>query len=153
MKDFNIKKLTSQRLFLPVFCLVLVLLVNIMTTPDFFSISIRDGILYGYIIDIINRASELVILAIGMTLVTRAAIHLGLCPEATLPKLVNLLREYGLPTETDYPAADLLAKMLSDKKRAGDTISLVVPTGWGKSQLYPVPVSQLPVWLDRGLGK
>lgn len=79
-----------------------------------------------------------------MTLVTRAAIHLGLCPEATLPKLVNLLREYGLPTETDYPAADLLAKMLSDKKRAGDTISLVVPTGWGKSQLYPVPVSQLP---------
>lgn len=91
--------------------------------------------------------------AIGMTLVTRAAIHLGLCPEATLPKLVNLLREYGLPTETDYPAADLLAKMLSDKKRAGDTISLVVPTGWGKSQLYPVPVSQLPVWLDRGLGK
>ena len=68
-------------------------------------------------------------------------------------KLVNLLREYGLPTETDYPAADLLAKMLSDKKRAGDTISLVVPTGWGKSQLYPVPVSQLPVWLDRGLGK
>ena len=91
--------------------------------------------------------------AIGMTLVTRAAIHLGLCPEATLPKLVNLLREYGLPTETDYPAADLLAKMLSDKKRAGDTISLVVPTGWGKSQLYPLPVSQLPVWLDRGLGK
>ena len=66
MKDFNIKKLTSQRLFLPVFCLVLVLLVNIMTTPDFFSISIRDGVLYGYIIDIINRASELVILAIGM---------------------------------------------------------------------------------------
>ena len=54
-----------------------------------------------------------------MTLVTRAAIHLGLCPEATLPKLVNLLREYGLPTETDYPAADLLAKMLSDKKRGG----------------------------------
>ena len=73
MKDFNIKKLTSQRLFLPVFCLVLVLLVNIMTTPDFFSISIRDGVLYGYIIDIINRASELVILAIGMTLVVSAS--------------------------------------------------------------------------------
>ena len=110
-------------------------------------------VLGGNLISVINDGSELAILAIGMTLVTRAAIHLGLCPEATLPKLVNLLREYGLPTETDYPAADLLAKMLSDKKRAGDTISLVVRTGWGKSQLYPVPVSQLPVWLDRGLGK
>ena len=34
MKEFNIKKLTSQRLFLPIFCLALVLLVNVMTTPD-----------------------------------------------------------------------------------------------------------------------
>ena len=67
MKEFNIKKLTSQRLFLPIFCLALVLLVNVMTTPDFFAVSVRDGVLYGYIIDIINRASELVILAIGMT--------------------------------------------------------------------------------------
>lgn len=73
MKDFNIKKLTSQRLFLPVFCLVLVLLVNIMTTPDFFSISIRDGVLYGYIIDIINPCIGTGDLAIGMTLVVSAS--------------------------------------------------------------------------------
>lgn len=73
MKDFSIKKLVSQRLFLPVFCLVLVLLVNVITTPDFFAISVRDGVLYGYIIDIINRASELVILALGMTLVISAS--------------------------------------------------------------------------------
>ena len=73
MKEFNIKKLTSQRLFLPIFCLALVLFVNVMTTPDFFAISVRDGVLYGYIIDIINRASELVILAIGMTLVVSAS--------------------------------------------------------------------------------
>ena len=46
---------------------------NIITTPDFFAISVRDGMLYGYIIDIINRASELVILAIGMTLVVSSS--------------------------------------------------------------------------------
>lgn len=73
MKEFNLKKITSQRLFLPVFCLVLVLLVNIITTPNFFAISVRDGMLYGYIIDIINRASELVILALGMTLVVSSS--------------------------------------------------------------------------------
>lgn len=73
MKDISLKKLISQRLFLPVFCLVLVLLVNVITTPDFFAISLRDGVLYGYIIDIINRASELVILALGMTLVISAS--------------------------------------------------------------------------------
>lgn len=73
MKNTTLKKITSQRLFLPVFCLALVLLVNIITTPNFFQISVRDGMLYGYIIDIINRASELVILAIGMTLVVSSS--------------------------------------------------------------------------------
>lgn len=73
MKELNLKKITSQRLFLPIFCLALVLLVNIITTPNFFAISVRDGVLYGYIIDIINRASELVILALGMTLVVSAS--------------------------------------------------------------------------------
>lgn len=69
----KLKKLTSYRLFLPILCLVLVLLVNLITTPDFFAISIRDGMFYGYIIDVINRASELVILAVGMTLMVAAS--------------------------------------------------------------------------------
>ena len=73
MKNMTFKKITSQRLFLPIFCLALVLLVNIITTPNFFSIEIRDGVLYGYMIDIINRASELVILAVGMTLVVSSS--------------------------------------------------------------------------------
>ena len=66
------KKLTSMRLFLPIVCLIAVLLVNVITTPGFFKVSINNGVLYGYIVDVINRASELVILAVGMTLVTAA---------------------------------------------------------------------------------
>lgn len=69
----KLKKLTQYRLFLPLLCLALVLLVNLITTPDFFAISVRDGMLYGYIIDVINRASELVILAVGMTLMVAAS--------------------------------------------------------------------------------
>lgn len=69
----KLKKITQYRLFLPILCLALVLLVNLITTPDFFAISIRDGMLYGYIIDVINRASELVILAVGMTLMVAAS--------------------------------------------------------------------------------
>ena len=68
-----IKKLTGNRLFLPIVCLVVVLLINLIKTPTFFAISINNGVLYGYIIDVINRASELVILAVGMTLVTAAS--------------------------------------------------------------------------------
>ncbi len=67
------KKFTSIRLFLPIICLLAVLLINLITTPTFFAISINNGVFYGYIMDVINRASELVILAVGMTLVTAAS--------------------------------------------------------------------------------
>lgn len=73
MNKSKLKKITSARLFLPIVCLVAVLLINVIKTPDFFNVSIRNGVLYGYIVDVINRASELVILAIGMTLVTAAS--------------------------------------------------------------------------------
>lgn len=69
----RLKNITKARLFFPLVCLALVLIFNIFTTPNFFSITIKEGVLYGYIIDVINRASELVILAIGMTLVASAS--------------------------------------------------------------------------------
>jgi simple sugar transport system permease protein len=69
----NFKRITHYRLFLPILCLVLVLLVNVIKTPTFFHLSIRNGVLYGYIIDVVNRASELVVLAVGMTLVVAAS--------------------------------------------------------------------------------
>ena len=84
MKNKTLKNIASQRLFLPIFCLALVLLVNIITTPNFFSIEIRDGVLYGYLIDIINRASELVILAMGMTLVVSASAGTDISVGATM---------------------------------------------------------------------
>ena len=73
MNKSKFKKITSARLFLPVVCLIAVLLINVIKTPDFFNITIRNGVFYGYVIDVINRASELVILAVGMTLVTAAS--------------------------------------------------------------------------------
>ena len=75
-----IKKITHMRLFLPIFSMMLVMAVNIVfdvangnAVFNFFTISIRNGILYGRIIDILNRGSEAAILAIGMTLVVSAS--------------------------------------------------------------------------------
>ena len=69
----KIKKITGMRLFMPIVCLLIVLLVNVIRTPDFFNITLKDGQLSGWMIDVINRGSELVILAIGTTLVTAAS--------------------------------------------------------------------------------
>ncbi len=72
-KGSSFKKIWGHRLFLPLICLVVVLLMNVIKTPDFFVITVKNGVLYGYLIDILNRGSELVILAIGMTLVTASS--------------------------------------------------------------------------------
>lgn len=73
MNSNLIKKVTRYRLFWPIVCLSIVLLFNLIKTPTFFNISIKNGMLYGYVIDIINRSSELVILTMGMTLVVAAS--------------------------------------------------------------------------------
>ena len=76
----SIKKLTQKRLFLPIFSMILVMLINVVydiatggAPLGFFMISIKNGVLYGRLIDILNRGSEIAILAIGMTLVVSAS--------------------------------------------------------------------------------
>lgn len=76
----QVRKLSQMRLFLPIFSMLLVMAVNIVYDVangnaffNFFTISINNGILYGRIIDILNRGSETAILAIGMTLVVSAS--------------------------------------------------------------------------------
>ncbi len=71
MKIFNfLKKLVSSSIFWPLFFLFLVLAFNFFfNSKTFFHIEIKEGHLYGSIIDIINRAAPLMLVSIGMTLV------------------------------------------------------------------------------------
>ncbi|MCI6172896.1 MAG: ABC transporter permease [Clostridiales bacterium] len=62
-------KLKKSPLFLPILCLFLVLLINLFKDVSFFSVSIKNGVLYGRLIDVLNRGSEIAILAVGQTLV------------------------------------------------------------------------------------
>lgn len=72
-EENRLKKIMGYRLFWPLICLAVVLLVNLIKTPTFFNITINNGVLYGYLIDVLNRSSELIILAIGMTLVVASS--------------------------------------------------------------------------------
>lgn len=62
-------RLKSSQMCWPLAALCIVLLFNLFFTKDFFSIEVKDGHLYGVTIDILNRATPLMLLAIGMTLV------------------------------------------------------------------------------------
>lgn len=67
------KSLTSNRLTFSVIILLIVVIQNIITTPGFFNITIANGLISGYIPNILDEASELVIVTLGMTLVTAAS--------------------------------------------------------------------------------
>lgn len=53
----------------PCLALLCVLLINWIVTPQFFHLEIRDGRLYGSLIDVLNRGAPVALLAIGMSLV------------------------------------------------------------------------------------
>ena len=67
--SFTWRKLTENRLFLPVVALSLILLFDFIFIPGFFTIENRDGDLRGSLIDIFRNGSTVMLLAIGMTLV------------------------------------------------------------------------------------
>lgn len=75
MENFmvKLKKLSKGSVFWPAVVLCLILLSNLFFSPEFFSIQIKDGHLFGSLIDILNRGSSLIILSIGMTLVIATA--------------------------------------------------------------------------------
>ena len=73
-----LKALVRHRLFIPIAFLAFLLLLNVFINPGFLAISMgRDSngnpVLIGNLINILNNATELVILAIGMTLVTSSS--------------------------------------------------------------------------------
>jgi len=88
--------------------------------------------------------------AVGMAMVTRAAVKLGLCPKADCDALLAMLKYYSLPTETKESAEDIYRKSLSDKKRKGGMITLVVPYGIGDSRLYPCAVEDVLDFIKAG---
>lgn len=63
------KKLYKHHLFWPIAILFSLLLFNFIYSPDFFSIVVREGKLYGSLIDILNFGAPLMLVSIGMTLV------------------------------------------------------------------------------------
>ena len=88
--------------------------------------------------------------AIGMAMMVRAAAAFGLCTEKTRDTVVDILRQYDLPVDCAFRAKDMLPTILHDKKAAGDTINLIVPTAVGQCRIVKTPASEIMDWLRAG---
>ncbi|MEI7085888.1 galactofuranose ABC transporter, ATP-binding protein YtfT [Pectobacterium versatile] len=74
MTDNNVKPAKKVRLTFTkgvpqLLALAAILLIDSMVAPNFFSLHIQDGRLFGSLIDILNRGAPVALLALGMTLV------------------------------------------------------------------------------------
>lgn len=89
--------------------------------------------------------------AIGTVLVTNVAVSMGLCPTEDRDAIIALLSSLGLPTLCPYSATELARVAASDKKREGDSITLILPCGIGNCRQYKIAVSELEEYFSKGL--
>lgn len=89
--------------------------------------------------------------AVGMALISKASYLAGICPKACADEIYALLRQYGLPTQTAYPADALLSAIHSDKKRTGTRITLILPEEIGKCRLENMPLPDMNAFLRPAL--
>jgi 3-dehydroquinate synthase len=83
--------------------------------------------------------------AIGMAIVSRAS-H---CPDAD--RIIGCLQAFGLPATADYTAGELYRYALSDKKRSGGTVNLIIPRKIGHCDIVPTPVNEIQSFIEAGL--
>lgn len=83
--------------------------------------------------------------AIGMAIVARAS----KCVESN--RILACLEQFGLPTTIDYPVEDIYNYTLSDKKRAGSSINLIIPEAIGCCHIVPTPVENLKTFIEEGM--
>ncbi len=83
--------------------------------------------------------------AIGMAIVARAS----KCRD--VDRIISCLERFGLPTSIDYPAQEIYNYTLSDKKRSGSFVNLIIPHAIGDCRIVPTAVEDLLPFIKEGM--
>ena len=83
--------------------------------------------------------------AIGIAIVCRASN----CPDKD--RILSLMEKFGLPVTTDLPLDSVYSYTLSDKKRSGGIVNLIIPSQIGNCSIVPTPVETLKTFIKDGL--
>lgn len=89
--------------------------------------------------------------AIGTAVVCRAAARHGFCDDILPARVGALLDRFGLPTQTSMTIDELMPAMLSDKKRSGAVVNVIVPEALGSCAVRPMDADALKAFMEAGL--
>lgn len=88
--------------------------------------------------------------AIGMAMAAQTARKKGICDRSVVESICSILADFHLPAKTQYAAQEICSCALSDKKRTGNSISLILPDRIGACGIYPILVSELLSFIEAG---
>jgi 3-dehydroquinate synthase len=89
--------------------------------------------------------------ATGMAIITKASKNFGYTDSDSLSLINDIIEKHGFSTTTNYSFEELMQVMLSDKKRGGSNINLILPTRIGDSEVREFPVNSLEGFIKAGL--
>ena len=86
-----------------------------------------------------------------MALVGKAGAKFGICDDATYHSILAALDKFMLPQTTNCTAQMLFNSALSDKKRFGATVNLIIPQNIGECIIQATPVTELMTFIEASL--
>ena len=98
--------------------------------------------------------------AIGMGIVTKAAYTQGNCSKEVYARIYSILKKFTLPYDLSeqhtlypdrYTPEQLYRTALSDKKRGGASVNLIIPIAIGNCSICKTAITQLQTFIEKGL--
>ena len=135
-----------SHLIWPVAALALLLLFNLLFTPGFFRVEVRDGRFYGVLIDILNHGSKVMLLALGMALViATGGVDLSVGAVMAIAGAIGA----QLVTKSALPFPLILAAALAVATLAGAWNGLLV----GAFKVQPIVATLILMVAGRGVAQ
>ena len=89
--------------------------------------------------------------AIGTAIIANAAGKYGICTAQTTDQIIEVLKAFNLPTQTEICSDTIFENALSDKKRSGYTVNLIVPKKIGECLIKTVSLVEMKSYIETGL--
>lgn len=89
--------------------------------------------------------------AVGAAVVARAAAEEEFCSRECAGEIIDALKSLGLPYQTELSIDRLMPVMLSDKKREGSIVNVIVPERIGCCRIVPMTAERLREFMSKGL--
>lgn len=81
--------------------------------------------------------------SMGMASLARACVIMKFCSPSCADEIVGMLKRYNLPTEVPFDSEELFSAALSDKKRSGGVINIVIPEEIGRCVIKKITLDKL----------